>query len=234
MQTSTFHQGERLHIFFVPFKPNPRFMYTAKFARETDWKKIEAFIREFSFALVVDTDDQSVPKATHLPLTLKQKPDGKYVLQGHIAKINPQWQYFGKQDTLVVFSTPHAYISPSWYQSGKIPTWNYMVVHVHGKTRILSEQELIQTLEEMMAHYESASQHPVNFKDIDEKTLSNNLKAIVGFEIEVRDVEANYKLSGNKNDADYFSVIKHLREKDDQESHRIADEMEARRPVQDI
>ncbi|RAJ87860.1 transcriptional regulator [Chitinophaga dinghuensis] len=209
-------------------------MYTSKLNRETDWNKIEAFMREFSFAMVVDTDEHGVPQATHLPLTLKQTPDGKYVLQGHIAKINKQWEYFGKQDTLVVFSTPHAYISSSWYEKDKIPTWNYMVVHVHGKTRILSEQELIQNLDDLMQHYEAASQHPVNLKDIDEKTLISNLKAIVGFEIEVRDINANYKLSGNKKDADFFNIIKHLREKNDQESHRIADEMEARRPVQDI
>ncbi|WP_291914181.1 FMN-binding negative transcriptional regulator [Chitinophaga sp. CB10] len=205
-------------------------MLTAKLNQETDWNKIEAFMREFSFALVVDTDENNVPQASHLPLVLKQKPDGKYVLQGHVARANPQWQYFGRQDTLVVFSAPHAYISSSWYEKERIPTWNYMAVHVHGKARILTDEELHQNLDELVTHYEAASKCPVSITDIDEKTYANNFKAIVGFEIEVRDINANYKLSANKKDKDYFNVIANLKEKGDENSLRIAAEMQCRRP----
>ncbi|NIG57381.1 FMN-binding negative transcriptional regulator [Chitinophaga sp. Cy-1792] len=205
-------------------------MYTAKINRETDWSKIAAFMREFSFALIVNTDEQGVPHATHIPVSLIEKSPGNFVLQGHIAKVNPQWQYFEKNDTLIVFSAPHAYVSASWYEKDRIPTWNYMAVHIHGKTRILSEDELRKNLEQLVDHYEAASKCPVHINDIDHKYFENNLKAVVGFETTVRDINANYKLSNNKNDKDFCSVVDHLKERDHEFDARIAAEMEVRRP----
>lgn len=77
----------------------------------------------------------------------------------------------------------------------------------------------------------TASACPVHITDIDEKTFQNNLKAIVGFELSIREVNANYKLSQHKKDTDYYSVIAHLRALGDENSLRVAAEMEARRPA---
>jgi transcriptional regulator len=207
-------------------------MYTPKLTRETNWDTIAAFIRDNGFGLLVNVDDAGVPHATHIPMTLVEKTPGNFVLHGHIARINPQWQYFSKGDTLAVFSGHHAYISSSWYEKEKIPTWNYMAVHIHGQIRIQEEAEVVAALGTLMDHYEAASACPVHITNIDDKTLQNNVKAIVGFELTVRDVNANYKLSQNKKDTDYFSVIAHLRALGDENSLRVAAEMEARRAAE--
>lgn len=204
-------------------------MYTTKLTRETNWDTIAGFIRDNGFGLLVNVDDEGTPHATHIPMTLVEKTPGNFVLRGHIARINPQCQWFERNETLAVFSGHHAYISASWYEKDKISTWNYMAVHIHGRIRIQEESELVAALGELVDHYEAASACPVHITDIGEKTFRDNLQAIVGFELTIREVNANYKLSQNKKDNDYYSVIAHLRASGDENSLRIAAEMEARR-----
>ncbi|RFS19722.1 FMN-binding negative transcriptional regulator [Chitinophaga silvatica] len=204
-------------------------MYIPKFAQETDWQVISNFIRENGFGILINTDESGVPHATHLPMTLKEKTPGKFVLEGHIAKVNPQWNYFSRAKALAIFSGAHSYISSSWYEKSKIPTWNYMAVHIHGAIRILEDEEVINGLRTLMEKYEAASEKPVHITDIDDKTLQNNVKAIVGFEIEVEEVNATYKLSQNKNTTDYNSVISHLKKSGDENALKVAAEMEARK-----
>lgn len=205
-------------------------MYTPKHTRETNWDTIAGFIRENGFGLLINTDSAGTPHATHIPMMLVEKTPGEFVLRGHIARINPQWEWFEKNEALAVFSGHHAYISASWYEKDKIPTWNYMAVHIHGSIRIQEEAEVVEALGALVDKYEAASACPVHLSDIDDKTLGNNVKAIVGFEMSIRDVNASYKLSQNKKDTDYFSVIAHLRALGDENSLRVAAEMEARRP----
>ncbi|WP_420980988.1 FMN-binding negative transcriptional regulator [Chitinophaga sp. 30R24] len=204
-------------------------MYTPSLTRETNWDTIAAFIREHGFGLLINVDDAGTPHATHLPLALVEKTPGNFVLHGHVAKVNPQWQWFGNGETLAVFSGEHAYISSSWYEKGKIPTWNYMAVHIHGSVRIQEEAEVAAALEALMDHYEAASACPVHISEIDEKTFRNNVNAIVGFELTVKEVNANYKLSQHKEDKDYFSVIDHLKALGDEHSLVVAAAMAARR-----
>jgi transcriptional regulator len=206
-------------------------MYTPKYNQEKDWDTIAAFIRENSFAMLVNTDSNGVPLVTHIPVELVEKTPGEFVLHGHIAKINPQWQSFTNGTTLVVFTAPHAYISSSWYEKEKIPTWNYIAVHVYGTIHIMDTATLKHSLEMLMDRYEAASAQPVHIRDIDDKTLENNLKAIVGFEMSITEVNARYKLSQNRNDKDYASVVTHLKETGTEDGLKIAAEMEKRRKI---
>ncbi|HEU4552442.1 MAG TPA: FMN-binding negative transcriptional regulator [Chitinophaga sp.] len=203
-------------------------MHVPKINQETNWQEIAGFIRHNSFGMLINVA-AGTPLATHIPIELEERADGAAVLKGHIAKENPQWQAFGNGPGLAIFTAPHAYISSSWYEKGKIPTWNYIAVHIYGPMRILTDQEMLASLEQMMNRYEAASEHPVSLHDIPGKELHNNLKAIVGFELTVADVQARYKLSQNKNDHDYYSVIRHLKQRGDEGAVKIAEEMEKRR-----
>lgn len=56
------------------------------------------------------------------------------VLQGHLARENPQWHSSINNQVLVIVRGPDAYVSPSWYPSAKehgkvVPTWNYIAIH---------------------------------------------------------------------------------------------------------
>ncbi|WP_346318522.1 FMN-binding negative transcriptional regulator [Chitinophaga sp. YIM B06452] len=204
-------------------------MYAPNYHQEKDWNTIADFIRRHSFALLISVEN-GLPTGTHLPVELEEKSPGEYVLRGHIANANTQTSTFaGGQTFLVVFTDPHAYISSSWYEKDKIPTWNYIAVHVYGKLRIQSDEELIASLTALMNKYEAASAHPVSISDISEKELRNNLKAITGFEISIDRVDTRFKLSQNKNDRDHASVVSHLKESGDTQAIEIAAEMEKRR-----
>ena len=171
-----------------------------------------------------------LPLGTHLPVELEEKKPGEFVLRGHIAKANDQAETFVSGQTfMAVFMDPHAYISSSWYAKDKIPTWNYIAVHVYGTLRILAEEELVQSLTRLMKRYEAGSRQPVDISDIPEKELQNNLKAILGFEMSLDRIDTRFKLSQNKQDHDYFSVVDHLKEQGEDHGLRIAAEMEKRR-----
>ncbi len=203
-------------------------MHIPKYNQVTDWQEIAAFIRENSFGILVNVAN-GTPLATHIPIELEEKADGSRVLTGHIAKANPQWEAFTNGATLVIFTAPHAYISSSWYEKETIPTWNYIAVHVYGQIRLLTEDELRASLARLMDRYEAASARPVSLQDVPQQHLENNLRAIVGFELAIADVQARFKLSQNKHEQDYNSVITHLRERTDEGSHKIAEEMEKRK-----
>lgn len=203
-------------------------MHIPKYNQEKDWQQVSAFIKENSFGILVNVS-AGVPLATHIPIELDEKPDGTAVLRGHVAKQNLQWEAFTSGTALAIFTAPHAYISSSWYEKEKIPTWNYIAVHVYGQLRILSEEELLDSLSKLMQRYEAASAKPVSIDDISHKELHNNLKAIVGFEMNISDVQARFKLSQNRNAHDYESVITHLKDRGDEGSVKIAEEMEKRR-----
>lgn len=60
---------------------------------------------------------------------------------------------------LVIFTEPHAYISPSNYEKlQEVPTWNYLPVHAYGNARIISEEvKVFEILKKTINSYEEAS-----------------------------------------------------------------------------
>jgi len=55
------------------------------------------------------------------------------------------------------------------------------------------------------------------------------MKGIVAFQIEVTRIEANYKLSQNRDEESYWNVVSHLDERDDEMSHGVAEAMKRQR-----
>lgn len=207
-------------------------MHTPKPYQENDWNTIAEFIRKHAFALLVSVHN-GAPFGTHLPVELEEKEPGTFVLRGHIANDNPQSADFTSGQTfLAVFTDPHAYISSSWYEKEKIPTWNYIAVHIYGQLRILKEIELVDSLTRLMDKYEASSKCPVHISDIPEKSLHNNLRAITGFEMTLDRVETRFKLSQNRNDRDYSEIITQLRASGDTQAAEIAEEMAKRRKAE--
>ena len=116
-------------------------MYVPKRYEEKNVEELHEFIRANGFAVLISYDQNS-PIATHLPLQLHQTDDGQAFLYGHFAKANPQWKSFANQNSvLAIFSGPHSYITPRWYDHMNVPTWNYVAVHVYGQPIIISDPE---------------------------------------------------------------------------------------------
>jgi predicted FMN-binding regulatory protein PaiB len=101
---------------------------------ETRPDVLEAFIRKHSFATLISNGADGIA-VSHLPMLLERDAAGQRMLVGHLARANPQWRDLTK-DVLVIFSGPHTYISPRWYETQvAVPTWNYTTVYVRGRAR---------------------------------------------------------------------------------------------------
>src|SRR5689334_8288829 len=87
--------------------------------------------------------------ANHLPFLLDLTRGEHGYLLAHVARSNSVWTDVNERDdVLVIFRGADAYISPNWYPSKKelhrqVPTWNYQVVHVHGKIRIRDDKDFV-------------------------------------------------------------------------------------------
>src|SRR5690242_18412812 len=129
-------------------------MYIPRQNEMSDQEEIVAFMKAYSFATIVTVKD-NVPVATHLPFVVSQADTG-IILSAHFAQANHQWKQLTNERTLVIFSEPHAYISPKHYDSEmNVPTWNYISVHAYGKSEIITDPaEGIGELEKMIHQYE--------------------------------------------------------------------------------
>ena len=197
-------------------------MYTPKLNRNENREELLEFIRKNGFAILISTVEGK-PWATHIPLMLSA--DGKK-LSGHVARGNKQWkEWTTETEILAIFNGSHTYISSSWYDHENVPTWNYIAVHVYGKLKILSAEELLQSLKELTDKYEKQSAQPISVEKMNPDFLKKEMLGIVGFEIEITKIEATYKLSQNRDAKNHEAIITELEKRNDPASTAIADEM---------
>ncbi len=197
-------------------------MYIPTAFAETDAKKLHDFIAANSFGLLVSTH-QGEPFATHLPLLLERDAGPHGCLVGHVARANPQWRDLDRQNVLVVFSGPHAYVSPSWYESENVvPTWNYVAVHAYGVCRLVEDVDgLTRILQASVATYEGSRRNPWAF-DAEADFFRKLVGAVVGFRIEIARLEGKWKLNQNHSLERREKVVRQLQKSDDPDAQEIA------------
>jgi transcriptional regulator len=178
--------------------------------KEINPKRISALINGNSFGMLVTTPD-GAPFVSHLPFIFEHTAGSQGRLLCHMARANPQWQHFSScSEVLVVFQGPHAYVSPSWYLSPGVPTWNYAVVHVRGKPRFIENESALEALVEQLTHIHEAHM-PIPWKpSLSGEQRTKLLSMIVGFEIEITDIQAKFKLSQNRPPEDQRNVLEEL------------------------
>jgi len=153
-------------------------------------------MRTNSFALVV-TATGGAPQASHLPVTVADGAGG-LVIHSHMAKANPQWQAFFEDEVLVVFSGPHAYVSPRWYEAvERVPTWNYAAVHAYGKVRVTKDKAVKHASQRRLVAELDPEWLP-KFDALGADYLERMLDGIVTFDVEVTRLETRWKLSQNR------------------------------------
>lgn len=174
-------------------------MYIPGTFRVDDEATLSRFVEAHAFGLLV-TQGDGAPFATHLPFLMHRQGDRCVQLVAHMARANPQWRCFSeRQEVLVVFSGPHAYVSPKWYAtSPAVPTWNYAAVHVYGRPNIVEDTKLAsRALQEMVEFFESdlATPWPGGLPD---DYRSSMMQGIVVFTIDELRWEGKFKLSQNR------------------------------------
>ena len=203
-------------------------MYISKLYREEDREKIREFLRQNEFA-TLGTYDGEKPTASHLLMEVVEAGE-KLFVNGHMSRVNPLWKTFEKNpEVLVIFQGPHTYISPTWYNHVNVPTWNYQAVHIYGKPRIMTDyNETYDILSRLIVRNESNPTY--RLESLPQDFVQKEVKGIVAFQLEVTRIEANYKLSQNRNDADYHNIVSRLEAREDEMSHGVAEAMKEKRP----
>lgn len=174
------------------------------------------FIHQNGFGCLVSPD----LTGSHLPFLFDEKHN---VLYTHLAKANTHWQGLAGQEVLIIFSGPHAYISPTWYDKGPaVPTWNYAAVHVKGKVEVLKELDTFNVVNRTVEKYEPTLL--ANTALFNSEFNSRLAKAIVGLKIDITDIEGKQKLGQQRAQADQFGVFTALQQ-GDLEAQLLADYM---------
>ena len=200
-------------------------MYIREFNRVRDHADAVAFVRANPFAILVSASDDG-PFATHIPILVREVGD-QMVLHGHMAKANPHCGLLeNDQESLAIFHGPHAYISPSLYESREsVPTWNYAAVHIYGPTRAVSDAEhLLEEVREIINAFDPG--YFAQWSDLSDKFRHGMLKHIVGFEMVAGRIEAKFKISQNRTTKDQASIIASLGQSTDSSAAGIATLME--------
>lgn len=189
-------------------------MYVPAHFSFTERTEIVAFMQRFNFAALVSQVEE-LPFATHLPFILEERNEDEIWLMAHFAKANPQWKNLEEQTALVIFSEPHAYVSPSLYSKElNVPTWNYVAVHAYGRAKLIADETAIfDLLEKQMQTFEK--EYLEQWERLPQDYKNALVKGVVAFEMQVEKLEAKRKLSQNKPEQDRANVMAHLLESED-------------------
>ncbi len=173
-------------------------MYLPPPHRQQDPQAMRALVKEHALGMLV-TSNEGLPDADHLPFEFVEgSPDGHGLLRAHVARANPVWRRAGQQ-VLAVFRGPAAYVPPDRQEKlatgGRVvPTWDYHVVHVHGRLRAIEDPAwLLDFLRGQTGHHEAAQAHPWAVDDAPPAYIDGMLRAIVGIEIAIERIEGKWK-----------------------------------------
>lgn len=180
-------------------------MYVPSHFKEGDIGKLQQYIRDYGFGLLVVADDDGI-EANHVPFYLSSEQDSALgQLQCHLARSNPVWQrlHDGAR-VLAIFQGPDAYVSPSWYETkaetGRVvPTWNYLAVHAEGSARIIEDSTWLKHhLHRLTDQHEASMSNPWSVDDAPTDFTERLVKAIVGVEIKIETLTGKLKASQNQ------------------------------------
>jgi transcriptional regulator len=194
-------------------------MYVPDPFAERELDVLHGWVRRFPFALLVTAADGGFA-ATHLPFWLDATAGPQGTLYGHVARANPHWRRFdGATRALAVFSGPHAYVSPRWYEREGVPTWNYVAVHAEGAPRVIEDgAEVEQLLRRLTDAYEGEG----GFAALPPDLVARMSRGIVAFALPIERLAGKAKLSQNKTAGDRAGVIRGLEAQGDAQAREVA------------
>ena len=202
-------------------------MYVPKHFEETRIDLLHALIREHPLGTLVTTTSAGL-EANHIPFEISGE-GGFGTLRGHVARANPVWKDASPDhDALVLFGGPQAYISPAWYatkrEGGKVvPTWNYAVVHVHGRLRTIDDAGWLRALVTRLTdRHEAARDDRWRVTDAPEEFVAQMLRAIVGVEIAITRIVGKWKVSQNRPERDRAGAAEGLLREGDEAARAMA------------
>jgi transcriptional regulator len=164
------------------------------------------------------------PLAAHIPFVLHREEGQNGTLLAHVPRNDPLARHLGDgEEALTIFSGPAAYVSPRWYESDGLPTYNFLAVHAYGRPRLLEEHdEVVAYLAELVDVHEQRFPSPWSLASASEDHVDGLLPHIVAFTLEIDAIQGKRKLSQNKTPEDRDGVIRGLRERGGEDDQAIA------------
>jgi len=188
-------------------------MYIPKHFEAPNAIAVRDLIDRYAFGILASTRAGRID-VSHVPF-LRVGDDR---LLCHLARGNPQAALADGESVTAIFTGPHAYVSPSWYDVPGVPTWNYAAAQVHGEVTTFADRQRLRDLVEQLASvYEAAEWEPWTPRY--ELTM---LDHIVGIDIRVHEIESKFKLSQNRAPADRLRVIDALHARRSENGARVA------------
>jgi transcriptional regulator len=160
-----------------------------------------------------------------VPVLVNQNEES-IVITGHLMRKQMHTQAFEKNNkVLIIFQGEQSYVSACWYsQPLQASTWNYMAVHAKGYIRMLDDAALYNVLLQQTRFFESSADSINDVEKMPDDYLKANMSAIVAFEVKITAYDHVFKLSQNKDDATFHSVVQHL-QNGSSEQQQLAKEM---------
>ena len=202
-------------------------MYLPAHFEEARGEVLHALMRDHPLATLIAHGADGLA-AHHLPLHFAPEVAPMGALQGHVARANPLWQESANAEVLAIFHGPQAYVTPSWYatkrEHGKaVPTWNYAVVHAHGRLRTLDDPAWLRgQLETLVTRHEADFAEPWRIADAPPDYIDRMLVAIVGIEIAITRLRGKWKISQNQPQANRAGVVAGLHQQGTADAMRMA------------
>jgi transcriptional regulator len=152
-------------------------------------------------------------EADHIPFELvPPTDDAPYgLLRAHVARANPVWR-MDDAAVLVLFQGASSYVSPLLYDieaaGGRVvPTWNYAVVHAHGRLRAIEDPAWILGQMTRMTQRHEDAQQGWKVEDAPREFIDRVVRTTVGIEIAIERLEGKFKMSQNRSPEDRARVL---------------------------
>jgi transcriptional regulator len=191
-------------------------MYIPPHFAQAKPEELHRILRDHPLGTIVRSGPEGLD-ADHIPFEFDPAAGPLGKLSAHVARANPLWERCPTgTEVLVIFRGAEAYVSPNWYPSKheahrQVPTWNYEVVHVHGRLTILDDERFVRGLvARLTRRHESAEPKPWKMGDSAPEFIDEMLGKIVGIEVEITSIAGKSKLSQNKEARDRLNAAETL------------------------
>lgn len=185
-------------------------MYIPKDFELKDRELVLAFLEQHPFGSLAVNGRDGIPAIVHIPFTCEFANPVKY-LEFHVAMENTIVSAISEADRgKMVILGVHGYISSSVYTHVNVPTYNYESVHVSGKIEQLTQSELKGHLTKLVDSFEANRENKLQMSQWPTDLINSYMQEIVGYRIEIQELEAAFKLSQNRNEVDFNRIIADL------------------------
>lgn len=186
------------------------FMYIPKDFELKDQELVLKFLEQHPFGSLAVNGTDGFPGVVHIPFSCEFSDSGNY-LEFHVAKANPIIAAISQTNRgkMIVLGA-HGYISSSVYTHVNVPTYNYESVHISGKINQLTESEMRNHLSKLVDSFEAGRENQLTMNQWPTDLIEAYMQEIVGYRLEIQQLEAGFKLSQNRNEIDFNRILSDL------------------------